>query len=170
MASIRVNLSYTVKDANGTLTAVQFRAVSVDGTLIDIIALHDNMLLSLDTVIDGQIVDSSVTLDPGIPTSGIKTAPNTGAENERGLLYTMLVTGSDKSYSRWIPGWQPAGFDGSELNYVHPYDFFLGFLNNAQDGVTHHYFANDNYQPLHGSTGGRKAYRKQRKGLKHGGY
>lgn len=120
MANVNIIQSATIQDGL-TLrksTAV-YQAIVDTTTLAQLVAAQGTWLTDLDAIIDGAIVDNSVTLKPA-PPGGIKTV-GTGAaflagRNATTGIYRFSATGSSKHWSSAIPSFAVALTVGDAMN------------------------------------------------------
>lgn len=71
-------------------------------------------LPAIDAVIDGQIVDSQVTLGLTLP-GGMKTSPVAGNTVREGALEAYSAAATAFRFSYYVPSWKNAGFAGNDV-------------------------------------------------------
>lgn len=123
MANINVAFSYTIKDdSKKKKTVVLFQQVADSATLANIKTIVDTMAAELDAVTDGQIVVERVSAFYPI-TSGIKSAPVSGSNDEETGLITFALTGNpDRSWAIDIPAFPDGKTVATDHNLINLVD------------------------------------------------
>jgi hypothetical protein len=116
MAPISGLLSYQLKDADHEPTSFDVPFTTSSGLLADIAAWVSTITPAIDLVMDGQILKIKLSLLIPLPTSGIKTSPATGAENERTGLFSMAASSTPNAYGLDFPSFSQLYFTGNQID------------------------------------------------------
>jgi len=116
MAAISGVVSYQLKDADHEPTSLDIPFTTSTGLLADIVAWIGTITPAIDLVVDGQILKIKLSLLIPLPTSGIKTAPASGAENERTGLFSMVASGTPNGYGFDMPSFSSIYFTGNQID------------------------------------------------------
>src|SRR5258707_3347328 len=120
MANVNIVQSATIQDGLTLRKATAvYQAIVDTTTLAQLAAAQGTWLTDLDAIIDGAIVDNSVTIKPA-PPGGIK-AVGTGAtfmasRNATTGLYRFSATGSSKHWSSAVPAFSSALIIGDAMD------------------------------------------------------
>jgi len=104
MANVLATWSVKLRDFLGVVSSFDDFHVLVPDTvtLAGLQTITTDYVEVLDVVTDSEIIQITLKLDMVI--SGAKSAPNEGAENERGGLLSFSQTGIGRTFGVWIPG------------------------------------------------------------------
>lgn len=110
--------SVTVLDADGNRKAIPiYLTYDSAATLSSLLTYCSVGLAALDLLLDGQIVQQSLTLNIALPTSGIKTAPVAGSNvQESGLITYLTDAPIKRSFGQDIPAFAQSKFTGKVIN------------------------------------------------------
>ncbi len=103
MANILCTWSVKLRDYLGVVTSFDdYHGLIPDTvTLAGLQTITNAYVAVLDAVTDSEII--LITLKVDMVISGAKSAPNEGAENERGGLFSFSQTGVGRSFGVWLP-------------------------------------------------------------------
>jgi len=69
----------------------------------------------VDAVIDGQIIEMSVTHNVTLP-GGLKAGPVAFCEVQKGALFSFFAAGTNRTYSTYIPTFRPDLFINDDVD------------------------------------------------------
>ena len=115
MAAVSGVVQYSIIDADSEPDSIDVPFTTSTGLLADIVAFINALTPAVDLVIDGQIIKITLKLKIPLP-GGLKSAPASGAENERTGLFTMLATGTPNAYGLDLASFSSIYFTGNAIN------------------------------------------------------
>lgn len=167
MADNLVQISVRIADADGEIASMPIYGFAADAvTLLQLIGDVQNIVSSLDDILDGKVLKIGVCLDVVLP-AGLKGAAVAGSEIERTAIFPMEIPGSgNKHLSLDIPAFAYSKFF-SGSNQVNMADTAVSaFWNNLFTPVHFHMSLPDVVWSPIAPTSGAKTFRKHRKQTK----
>lgn len=165
MAILEAAVSTQMLDSRGEVVSFDqpFKLDSTVTTIPNIVSWIQGLGVAIDTITDSQILKLRVSILIPLP-GGIKSAPNTGTDNEKTALFTMNASGTANAYGDDLPSIQNTYVDGNQVDIgALSVAAYLTYITTVTTGIT----PTDRYgNALLSARRGSLTFRKHRRALR----